>query len=1021
MTMESFSTAMTLSAPSIAHFAMGGLPVALQDGFPALKNHLWQSTLFACAAALLALALRHNHARIRYWLWLAASAKFLIPFSLLVALGGHLTPPHRPAPTPPALYSTIEEFSQPFTQPSTIITPPTSAPAASPTHLLPLALASLWLAGFIALALRSLLRWRQLRTIVRAATPVHEGREVELLRRLTAADRATPSLPILISRSTLGPGIYGILRPVLLWPAGISQRLSDAHLESILSHELAHVRRRDNLAAALHMLVEAIFWFHPMVWWLGSRLMAERERACDEAVLQSGNTAQITRQTYAESILKVCEFYLEPPLACVSGITAVDLESRIAAILSERPTLKLNLARRVLLLAATGVAIATPILIGVLDTREGRAQGIASTILPMSSQEKLQFDVATIRLNKLGIPPAGPPPMTNVDLDPGEIYGPTGGIFRVQNKSLRTLIAFAYKMNGNQQLYLRLHVPSFVLLDRFDAEARSENHTPTKDQMRLMVRSLLEDRFKLRVHTESQPAPVLALMPVHAGKLGPQIRPHPADDPICKTNDFSKPPSTWVQPTDGYPPFCGTIAGMRPSAPSTPGHNLLKIGGRNVSMALLAEALVAPYTGDTGLTRPVIDASGLTGTFDFTLELEYAEMSETFTAMTAPNFLEELNDQLGMKLNPQKGPVTVYVVDHVERLSDQDDAKANMPTPPKASSASFFAASLPSLIRAVFSPAGSTQSSIAAQTEVSVTQNEWVKAAGGKQEFDVASVKENKGGIGRYDQSSFPRSNVNLEAGNYYLPVGGLFSAYNQQLINYVGFAYKLSGSQKLSLRAHAPKWVTTDRFDIEARTTYPKPTKDQMRLMMQSLLADRFKLVVHNETQQLPVLALVQIKPGKFGPDLRPHRADDPVCAPKETSDVPFAKTEMGISSKIQAASDGYPALCGAVVYMIASSGPNVKPAARNVTMGLIASTLPAIGDPGLDRPVIDRTGLTGTYDFALELPFVPGTITASDQYDSSPAFFESIQDQLGLKLEKQVGPVDVLVIDHIDHPTAN
>src|SRR6266576_923925 len=77
----------------------------------------------------------------------------------------------------------------------------------------------------------------------------------------------------------------------------------------MLAHELWHVQRRDNLAAAVHMLVEAVFWFHPLLWWLGARLVEERERACDEEVLEMGKE----RQVYAESILKICEFCVESP------------------------------------------------------------------------------------------------------------------------------------------------------------------------------------------------------------------------------------------------------------------------------------------------------------------------------------------------------------------------------------------------------------------------------------------------------------------------------------------------------------------------------------------------------------------------------------------------------------------------------------------------------------------------------------------------------------------------------------
>ena len=119
--------------------------------------------------------------------------------------------------------------------------------------------------------------------------------------------------------------MFGIFRPVLLLPEGITDRLSPAQLQAVLAHELCHVRRRDNLAAAIHMFVEALFWFHPLVWWIKARLIEEQERACDEEVLRLGGDPQV----YAESILKICEFYLTSPLICVSGITGSNLKKRI--------------------------------------------------------------------------------------------------------------------------------------------------------------------------------------------------------------------------------------------------------------------------------------------------------------------------------------------------------------------------------------------------------------------------------------------------------------------------------------------------------------------------------------------------------------------------------------------------------------------------------------------------------------------------------------------------------------------
>ena len=89
---------------------------------------------------------------------------------------------------------------------------------------------------------------------------------------LAPARSAPPGQTLVSSAARLEPGVFGMFRPVLWLPAGIGDRLTDEEMEAILTHELCHVRRRDNLTAALHMAVEAIFWFHPLVWWLGARL-----------------------------------------------------------------------------------------------------------------------------------------------------------------------------------------------------------------------------------------------------------------------------------------------------------------------------------------------------------------------------------------------------------------------------------------------------------------------------------------------------------------------------------------------------------------------------------------------------------------------------------------------------------------------------------------------------------------------------------------------------------------------------
>src|SRR5271154_6935505 len=160
-----------------------------------------------------------------------------------------------------------------------------------------------------------------------------------------------------------------------------------------------------------------------------------------------------------------------------------------------------------------------------------------------------------------------------------------------------------------------------------------------------------------------------------------------------------------------------------------------------------------------------------------------------------------------------------------------------------------------------------------------------------KLEFDVASVRQNKSDDKPSSTFSLDNGNVysTVNKGDVFTPRGSYFAATNQPLWHYIAFAYNLSGTQELALRfsyfaglsSKAPTWVTggfdfpADRFDITARSD-GRPTKDQMRLMMQALLADRFRLIVHYETRQAPVFALMPVKPGRTGAELVPHPASD-------------------------------------------------------------------------------------------------------------------------------------------------
>jgi GWxTD domain-containing protein len=178
-------------------------------------------------------------------------------------------------------------------------------------------------------------------------------------------------IPILSSTDGLEPGIFGIFRPVLLLPQGLARDLSSGQFESVLAHEMIHVRGRDNLAAALHTIVEAVFWFHPLVWWLGSRLVEERERACDEAVLLLG----CDPSDYAEGILRICKSYVTSP-ACMSGVSGIHLKNRIEAIMENRKALQLTVGKKLLLTIAAAGSIAFPLLSGITGVAQAPAASV---------------------------------------------------------------------------------------------------------------------------------------------------------------------------------------------------------------------------------------------------------------------------------------------------------------------------------------------------------------------------------------------------------------------------------------------------------------------------------------------------------------------------------------------------------------------------------------------------------------------------------------------------------------------
>jgi uncharacterized protein (TIGR03435 family) len=275
-----------------------------------------------------------------------------------------------------------------------------------------------------------------------------------------------------------------------------------------------------------------------------------------------------------------------------------------------------------------------------------------------------------------------------------------------------------------------------------------------------------------------------------------------------------------------------------------------------------------------------------------------------------------------------------------------------------------------------------------------------------KLEFDVASVLENKSG--GQATSNFP-----LDRGNVYFATGGVFSATNQSLVTILIFADKINISEfRGGLMRSLPSWAATDKFDINARAETGEPTKEDMRLMLQSLLEDRFKLKVHREKRAMPVLGLYLTKPGKTGPQLRAHNPTSSCTAPLP---LPAAGTPVATIVGL------WPATCGDGTET-RTSKYRIREGGRDMTMNAIADWLTGSGD--LDRPILDETGLNGMFDFVLE--FDPESIgregiSIAPHDDSGPTFTEAIKEQLGLQVKKEQGTISIFVVDHVEYPSSN
>src|SRR5215813_351339 len=311
--------------------------------WPFFANHLWQATLFSIIAWGAASWLNQARTRhiVRQTVWLMAFAKFLLPSMALVLLARNLGL-NISWPTRSELIAAVDaevflQIAEPVTQ--------TAQPNAVVGHNeIYCILTAVWLIGAVTCFARWLWRRRRMAEVVIVGEKVETGREAVTLEDLKSRLNVRRPVELIVSSRFMEPAVWRALRPVIILPRGLAERLTDGELESVLTHELFHIKRYDNLLGSLQMFVCCFFWFHPLVWLVDRRLIEERELMCDERVILSGAAPE----TYAAGLWKVVQFGLGWPVEGVSRAAGSNLKRRVKLMLNANYRSKSSMAGRAL-------------------------------------------------------------------------------------------------------------------------------------------------------------------------------------------------------------------------------------------------------------------------------------------------------------------------------------------------------------------------------------------------------------------------------------------------------------------------------------------------------------------------------------------------------------------------------------------------------------------------------------------------------------------------------------------------
>jgi uncharacterized protein (TIGR03435 family) len=588
-----------------------------------LVHFLWQGLAIAAVYAGARAGAKRSAPQRRYLLACAALAAMLAaPIATHILNGSP-----EPAPAPPHAASAIPNFDSGTTFAVTagenaFIS--ATVAALWSERFLP-SVVMLWFTGTLVFWVRLTGGWMaasRLRTRLARKAP---GEWQQALDRLRARLRVGRPVRLLVSGLVEAPVVIGWLRPMVLVPIGALAGLPAEHLEALLLHELAHIRRHDYLVNALQSIAEALLFYHPAVWWISGHIRDERERCCDDlAVAATGDAF-----SYATAL---ADLEAWRPAHARSAVAANGgrLADRIARLLGQtRPETRT--------FSAPGAAGAVLL-------------AIATSVLSGQSADRPKFEVASVK------------PTPDKVLNYAGMSTPPGGRLHAKNVTVSGMIAAAYHLQDFQIA----GGPAWIHDAGFDIEAKSEANA-SRAQILMMLQPLLEDRFQLKFHRETRELPVYSLTVARGGaKL-----PAPQEGGCVKPGGLPSPGGT-VPIRCGALNIMGAPSGMRARGGDVPMPELI----RTLSMVL-----GRPVLDGTGVTThfdvdltftPDDTAMGLmmsSGSVAGHRETMAAAAGSPDDPKAAPNILLAVQEQLGLKLNSTKGPAEVMVIDRVEKPS----------------------------------------------------------------------------------------------------------------------------------------------------------------------------------------------------------------------------------------------------------------------------------------------------------------------------------------------------------------